>query len=240
MLTLRDHLRLKLKGAEFRHGRAAQKRALRLGLLRTPYRDQDDRLRAVFVHIPKSAGTSLRKALYDTGSFHIPASRYLAADPERFRAYFTFCVVRNPWDRMNSAFHYLFERRSAAPDFVDHRWAASELARFRDFRDFVHRLGDDTRLRARILSYVHFRNQLDWITLPAARDRPIVDHVGRFEDLAATCDLLRDRLGLEVHLPRERCRPDRRDYRRLYDSRMVDIVAGLYRTDIDVLGYAFE
>ncbi|WP_066560202.1 sulfotransferase family 2 domain-containing protein [Croceicoccus bisphenolivorans] len=240
MLTAADRIRLRVKDMEFRHGLPMQRLALRTGVLSYPYLPEDERLEAVFIHVPKAAGTSLRKAIWRRKSFHIPATRYIAADPDRFRRWFTFCVVRNPWDRMSSAFHYLHRRRTARPDFFDHRWAATRLADVETFAAFLHRLDGDERFRSDVMRYVHFRSQLTWISQPGARDRILVDYVGRFERMDQAYAYVSNRLAPGTPLPQERVRGDGKDYRQLYDTRMVDIVAGLYRQDVEVLGYSFE
>lgn len=242
MLDWRDRARLVLKDCEFRLSPSIQRAAHSCLKIPSPYLRQDDELKAVFVHVPKAAGTSVRKALYGLKSFHIPAIRYQIADPERFRIYFKFCFVRNPWDRIQSAFRYLYRRVGSDPSFPDHRWATEMLDGLSSFSHFLDKMDSEASFRSRVRRYIHFRDQLDWIAEPGAGDRRIlVDYVGKYETLEHDFGVISSKLNSQVELPYERRLSDGRDFRREYSSsRMVEIVGHLYRADLDAFGYSFE
>ena len=82
MLDISDQIRLALKNQEFNLPQVVQRAAHTFGRVRSPYLPQDDNLKTIFIHVPKAAGTSVRRALYDTKSFHIPAIRYQISDPK--------------------------------------------------------------------------------------------------------------------------------------------------------------
>ena len=163
MLTIRDKLRLRAKDTEFNLPGPLIKLAISTKVLRDPFTDCDREKRCIFIHIPKTAGKSVRRALYATETFHIPAFRYHACDPEAFEAYFKFSFVRNPWGRCLSAYEYLKKRCSSDMSFPDHRWAASNLMKVNSFSDFLISL-EHPETRKSIKSYIHFRDQLDWIS----------------------------------------------------------------------------
>jgi chondroitin 4-sulfotransferase 11 len=62
----------------------------------------------VFIHIPKSAGLSMRAALglptYIGRGMHLTAEETFSRYPDA-RNLFSFAFVRNPWDRMVAMFH---------------------------------------------------------------------------------------------------------------------------------------
>ena len=65
-----------------------------------------DAHRCIFVHVPKAAGTSIKKALDMPGGGHPTWMHFEKNFPERWQNYRTFSVVRNPWERLVSAFSY--------------------------------------------------------------------------------------------------------------------------------------
>src|SRR5580704_16817340 len=91
---------------------------------------------AVFIHAPKTAGFAVyAKFGIDTipNGPDIPAYAYQWSDPDFFDRAFKFCVVRNPWDRLVSAFHFL--KNSPWPD--DQVWAARHLSHLTSFPAFL-------------------------------------------------------------------------------------------------------
>ena len=81
---------------------------------------QIDRILArdfIQIHIPKTAGSTLRNALSThatTGHFSALKLRRMIT-PEEWDQRFTFAFVRNPWDRMVSWF--FFHQQFGAPDY---------------------------------------------------------------------------------------------------------------------------
>ncbi len=62
----------------------------------------------IFIHVPKAAGSSIKTEIYGKPQFgHRRIAEFYAYDRARTAAFFKFAFVRNPWDRMLSAFTYL-------------------------------------------------------------------------------------------------------------------------------------
>jgi len=61
----------------------------------------------LFIHVPKSGGTSVAMAVYGKHVAHIKAVDFKRMYPERFGEYFKFAVVRNPYDRLYSAYKFI-------------------------------------------------------------------------------------------------------------------------------------
>jgi hypothetical protein len=192
-----------------------------------------DRLRCLFVHVPKAAGTSVASCLFECKVGHITLRRYsLIFEAEAFREYFKFAVVRNPWDRLFSAFRYL-----KGPECLelDRAWANAHLSGIDTFERFVL----DWLPRNNVdISYVHLVPQYRFLRLRG--DAPAVDFLARFESLSQDFEHIRKRLGVEAslsHLNRS-SRPG--DYRDAYTNEMKEIVGRVYRKDVAALGYVFD
>lgn len=165
-LTIKQQLRLQAKSVEFRFPLSIEKAALKLvpGLGSDPWLPGERELGVIFTHIPKSAGTSIVDSLFGLKSRHAPILRYAAYDEQKFSDSFKFTFVRNPWSRIHSAYHYLHRAVGKGDKFVDWTWATHYLSDVPTFEDFVLRLRDP-RYRREIKRYVHFRDQMDWISI---------------------------------------------------------------------------
>ncbi len=97
--------------------------------------------KAIFIHIPKVAGTSIANALFGESVGHRPLRRHVAFCPELVEEYFKFTFVRNPYDRLFSAYNY-FSSHVGSRKHRDHRWASDYLSKFDSFERFVRELED--------------------------------------------------------------------------------------------------
>ncbi len=202
---------------------------------RSPFGEENDRHQAIFIHVPKTAGTSMHQA-FGTIRRHAPLSRYAAYDPVRTARYFKFCFVRNPWDRLLSAYSYV-RGCEADPASQDGRWSRTNLASCRNFDDFVHVLTNPV-VRFRLMSYQHFLPQYLWITVPGNPALQI-DHIGRFETLDADFSMIAERLGLDTSLRRLKV-SQHRPYQDSYNPKTREIVGRLFARDISTFGYRFD
>jgi hypothetical protein len=68
-------------------------------------------IKTIFVHVPKTAGTSIERYLCMSNRIivggHTSAMAYQAKYPHYFSEYFTFAIVRDPIMRFRSAYRYL-------------------------------------------------------------------------------------------------------------------------------------
>ena len=67
----------------------------------------------IFVHIPKNAGTSIQeKFKMEQAGGHQTSQQMRNENPKLWGDYNSFCVVRNPWDRMVSNYYYCLAEKS--------------------------------------------------------------------------------------------------------------------------------
>lgn len=192
--------------------------------------------RCLFVHIPKCAGLGVTETLFGgvhPGRHFTIAHYKLAFSKEEFDDFFKFTFVRNPWDRLISAYYYLKDGGRRAP--VDLDLAERIVRPHPSFRDFVLQFVTEEN----VSDTMHFKPQYEFVCM-SERGLPEVDFIGRFERLEEDFERIRMRLGVPKRLAsknRGRSRPD--SYRPSYDQEMIDRVARVYRRDIELFRYSF-
>lgn len=197
------------------------------------------RHRCIFIHVPKTAGKSVL-ALFGLPELgrdyvdrlphiedpydHVPAASYV--DAPFFRKYFKFAVVRNPWDRLVSAFSYL---DAGGCNRFDAEYRAQHLARYQgDFQAFVRDL-------PRFVGHKHFVPQHEFLC--DAGGTILVDEVIRYEELGPSIERLRARLRLDSGPLPHRNKSQHKPYRQHYTADTWRRVAEVYARDIATFGY---
>lgn len=198
---------------------------------RAIYQPCFDKHQALFIHVPKSAGRSIVRGLFDVKSVeHAPADWYQRLDRKKFQRYFKFTFVRNPWDRAVSAYTYLKNGGSAASE-EDQHWARFVVS-FDSFDDFVCQWMTADNIMRNAL----FTPQT--LFLQDEYGRLAMDFVGRFESLAEDFATIANRLDVEATLPhinQSRQAP----YEDFYSDKSRSIIAELYAGDIATFEYSF-
>lgn len=189
---------------------------------------------AIFIHIPKTAGTSLYEALgMDILPYtHIPARVLARLYPEEFEASYRFTFVRDPWDRMVSTYEFL---RGGTVWDEQKRWAREYIGD-RSFGEFVRRLKHDRMLRAAVLSYEFFFPQTYFLTDETGRLS--VDEIFRFEEIDSAFAQLARRFGTAQPLGHARRSSSRASSATYYDKETHSIVGQIYAEDCRLLNYS--
>ena len=153
----------------------------------------------LFVHVPKTGGTSVARALYGTEGVGHRTVREVRAELGRQRAdaLFSFAVVRDPVDRAASAYRYL---RAGGSNALDAAFGARVLDEFSTFEAFV--LGWLTPRTSRV--QVHFRPQADFV---CDGGRVAVDRVVPYARLAEGYARVRAETGVGGPLPHANAGP---------------------------------
>ena len=192
-------------------------------------RDRRMRGKVVFFQMPKTASQAVTKALAGECEVltHSPDAATVASVRREFPDAFLFCFLRNPFDRVLSAYSYLARGHR---DEVLRKARAMYVEPYRDFREFVLRgIGGGRALRQ-----THFKPQSSWIEEDG---RPLVDWMGRYERLQEDFDAICGRMGWpgkslkavngSVHGRWQDC----------YDAEMAAVVARRYGRDFELGGY---
>jgi hypothetical protein len=208
--------------------------------------------RFIFIHIPKTGGTALALALEDRAKADdiligdTPKARArkgrlagvrsagrlwkhstiadiagLATD-EEIADFFTLTLVRNPWDRMVSYYHWLRMQGFAHP--------AVGLAKALSFRAFLAH--PQTRIALALWPYGAYMRD----ALGRERVRAFI----RLEHLAEDLPPFEAHLGFALDIARANESQRLRDHRPYYDDDSAALIAELCAEDIARFGYRFD
>lgn len=178
----------------------------------------------VFIHINKTGGSSIEKAL-GIGLDHSTAlEKYRQLGERAWRRKFTFTVVRNPWDKVVSHYHYRL--RTNQTGLADKPIPFDEWLQ-RCYIDRDPRYYDQPRM---------FMPQRRWLV--DENDGLLVEFIGRFENLQADFKAITRRLGVQAELGH--AKPSSRgSYRDYYDAASEALVREYFAEDLALFGYEF-
>ncbi len=197
--------------------------------------------RYLFIHIPKNAGTSIEVSLtgaqqWNAEEKHITALECRAmCGADLWQEFFSFCVVRNPWDRLVSQFR-----------FSGKIWCHRYFGKLLTFNEFVTEIvgkglpfsGHDYSSKTGASS-----GDIDWRQLPRITDEDsqiMVDYVARFENLSLDYEVICDRIGLPSRLQHlNQSTSEAKPYWEYYIEETASIVANVCAEDIESFGYKF-
>jgi chondroitin 4-sulfotransferase 11 len=177
----------------------------------------------VFVHINKTGGTSVARAL-GIRRRHRTAREleieYGALWTQKFR----FSIVRNPWDRVVSHYHYRLMTNESG--------LAEEQIAFIDWVKLAYGEKDPKYCdRPK-----QFGAQWDWLIDQSGNCA--VDYVMRFENLEDDFITLCSKLNRKAFLPHLN-RSNRGDYRSYFDNETKEIIAMRFKVDLEKFGYEY-
>ncbi len=208
------------------------------------------RYRAIFIHIPKTGGASIERLIwsdeektednlwmgytrphhnkYQSGALqHLWALNVMkAVGAETYRDYYTFAMVRNPWDRVISQYLYLQKR-----------WDLRKFLGVPRHLSFVDYLGLIIKH-----PHVHWESQCKFVY--DADDQILVDKIYRYEEFDESVRSILVQIGAvrpqdEIHIPHAN-KSERKAYYYYYDDYTRDMVAEIYHDDISRFDYAFD
>lgn len=202
-------------------------------------------LPALYVHIPKTAGTSTHAILaaaeaqkagtHIERSAHRPVKHATARDwrdylsTEEWNQTFKFSFVRNPWDLMASAYHQWCRKGSLSRPT---RRAAIQIRR-RSFDRFI-----DSDYGRYYITSIHGVSFSDWL---ASNGADLIDFIGRFETFETDMRYILMQLGVNPDsIPlKHRNAADRKPYRDYCTRLSREVVAKRFSDVIERFDYEF-
>lgn len=190
--------------------------------------------RLKFLHIPKTAGTSIEETAHAHGinwgmfddtfkknhreslgdPWHLPL-HFLSNYEELLATYDFFTVVRNPWDLVRSEVGWYWRCENKTPNAAD-------------LNDVIHRfLSMEHR-------HGHWCPQTNYVY---HNDKPLIKHVLRYEDLPHAFDKLMSEYGLPLKLEQHLAKGSREfGFADMYPSTK-DLIRKYYHQDFVNFGY---
>jgi len=188
-----------------------------------------DHKKCIFFHIPKVGGTSVCLALFGYQVGHLYFNQLYNSNPKKAMTYFKFTLVRNPWDRLVSAYHFLL---SGGMNSSDESWAKNNLAEYDGFEDFVKKWINNKN----IYTYIHFVPQYEFIS--DINGVVKADFIGKIENIDNDIKKISSTLNTEIKLNKLNG-SKQRPYTEYYNDETKKIVFEVYEKDITLFGYEF-
>jgi len=200
-----------------------------------------DKINALFIHIPRCAGTSMEWSLKKYTSYRIVKinpdtlrvhERHTRAldirkkiGRKKFKRYFKFSFIRNPWERLVSLYNMRTKLRT---DYL---------------RVSMARKGK--RRRTKRYNLLTFHEFLKFATIESMcwhimnnNSEILVDFIGRFENVEVDFRKVCNHLGLKSDL----CHMQRFNYphyRVFYDQKSKNLAYKRFKKDIKTFSYEF-
>jgi len=199
----------------------------------------------IFVHIYKNAGTSITTALKPFAlspwqlkahklikrlgihspfsepqpfDHHITASEILdSLGEKKYKEYFSFAFVRNPWDWQVSLYKYMLKTETHRQHEV--------IKNFDNFEEYI---------KWRCENEVRYQND----RIYSKNNELLVDFVGRYENLYNDFDAICSRIGIPASLPKLNV-SNTKPYQSYYTEKTKELVRQAFEPDIRIFNYEF-
>lgn len=181
----------------------------------------------IFIHILKTAGTSVINAIGQDFKLHLPVTEVLRrVGEDNYHQAYTFSFVRNPWDKVYSHYKYNVKTnqhlmKTHPINFND--WVLKCFGPHKDYF-YYHR-------------QIQFTDQLTWLIDETGKIK--VDFIGRFENLNEDFEIVKNKLELQNSLPHLNKTQKEKSYQEQYNAQSREIIAQVFKRDIEYFNYMF-
>lgn len=190
--------------------------------------------KAIFIHVPKVAGTSINKAIYGRTLGHYTALEIQTKFPKLYKNSYVFSFVRNPWSRAVSAYKFAKQGRTESMGVRNPK--QYQIPEFETFERFVKEwlVKQDVNK----LDYI-FQPQVLFLT--GSKGDVIVDYVEKLEHLASGITIVEKKLGKKINVGHANATSSKDDFKAFYTNpELIEIIESIYKKDIETFNYQFD
>ena len=181
--------------------------------------------RFVFIHINKTGGSSIEKALNIPHEHKTALEKISEIGHISWTMKHSFTVIRNPWDKVVSHYFYRLQNNTTG--------LRENSIEFHDWVKLTYRDQDPLFFNKPKM----FMPQINWIT--DTSNNILVNEIIHFENLENEFFCMLKKLGISnVVLPHAK-KSNRGDYRNYYNEETIAIVYNWFERDIKRFGYTF-
>ena len=186
----------------------------------------------IFIRVPKNASSSICKNVGNIKHYSID---FLEEKIKiNINNYYTFCIVRNPFDRLVSWFSYHKFNVGKKSDKKLNRYYKNST-----FKEWIKNgcvLPNSWTMEKDKYNPNPLHQHL-WV---CDKDNNInVDFVGRYETLKEDYETIKSNIEIKNPLPKINI-SNHKDYKKYYDSETIDIVNENFKTDLTLFNYKFD
>ena len=189
----------------------------------------------IFIHIPKTAGTSLCNIfLKEKAYIHTKKGRYYQShesvndleitNSEEMDKYFTFSFVRNPFRRLVSYYNFKINTKYFPPKI--------------SFKEMCRKIYKKERKGIRDRNFLlHTRSCCEYLINKNGEIN--IDFIGKVENLQKDFDFICDKINLQKQIIPKQNKSKVVDYTDFYDNETIKITSDIYQSDLEKFSYKF-
>lgn len=180
----------------------------------------------LFVHVPKTGGNAIKTSELFENSHYFSHSKITNIRNRIHHKVISYSVVRNPYDRLVSAYFYL---KNGGRSYYD-KSMMKKLEPYKTFKQFVHNLD-------KFITEIHIKPQFLFVT-DHDGETILVDHILKQETLNSDFTELQKKFGFRVRdLDVVNHSNHNKDFEKYYDAETKRIVYQTYKRDFELFNY---
>ena len=187
--------------------------------------------RCIYIHIPKTAGTSVEHFLRDGGlnsiellgvrggrsTHHYTTMEIKNMFPESFLSYYKFSIIRNPYDRLLSEYYWKYSNNKTKDEFLD--FVADIMIKNKYFSNIY---------------YDHFIPQYVFLYNKSVK-KLLVNQLFKYEDLEWVAGYLKRKLKISVDFPN--LNKSKNEIKEDWSCIQREKIYNLYKKDFELFSY---